>query len=130
MNIQDIAALVSIRNYAYSVREDRHVFKGEAYHNVTAQIKRIDSFLAKVITEEDLVGLTLENMFPVKDEPKKQTKPKAKPKASKFKVSKVEEKSDKQMDLFDKSEDLSDDEAEALLAKRIAEEKEKLKKGT
>ena len=68
MNIQDIAALVQIRNYAFSVREDRNIFRGETYAKVTAQINRIDKFLSTVLTEEDLVNMAL-----VADPPKKAT---------------------------------------------------------
>ena len=125
MDIKDIAALVQIRNYAFSVREDRNVFRGDAYQQVTSQINRIDKFLSTVLTKEDLVKMVLDvkPAQTIEETPVKKVS-----KASKKSAKKVESTSkalNSQVPLNFETTFADLDDA-ALLSKRIREEKEKL----
>ncbi len=154
MDIKDIAALVAVRNYAISAREDRNVFKNDTYKEISTKIQKIDAFLAQRIIGFDLDSL----LEPVKPAPV--------PKKARFikdgdrhpdnivftRAPKVDEKRDSQIPLDFKivqsfEEALKeaevvetveknraevkpslpeDDEDTALIAKRVAEEKAKL----
>jgi len=103
MNIQDIAALVQIRNYAFSVREDRNIFRGATYAKVTEQINRIDKFLSTVLTEEDLVNMAL-----VADPPKKAVSKKKAPSKKKEPVRKTMEVQKKEDDIKSETSEVSD----------------------
>jgi len=130
MNIQDIAALVAIRNYAVAVREDRHVFKGNQYQAVTAKVQRIDSFLARVITEVDLVNLVQNS--PQNTKSKATKKPTSIKRAGSDASKRAPKVSDSQISLAfeekdsNKKETFDDDEDADLIAKTIAKEKAKL----
>jgi hypothetical protein len=133
MDIKDISALVQIRNYAFSVREDRNIFKGPTYAKVTEQIGRIDKFLSTVLTEEDLVNMALVTDSPKKASTKKKPpfKGQKKEEDAKYEVSDSDssDSSDSQISLNFKEnpdKDLSSDGDADMIAAAIAKQKEKI----
>lgn len=121
MDIKDIAALVQIRNYAFSVREDRNIFKGETYKKVSEQIVNIDKFLGKVLTETDLVQFA-QNQGVIKEFDKNMVNDSKRTVNFTTRVFSTATDLSSQLSLFKDNEE-SDEE---LIARRIAEEKAKL----
>jgi len=146
MNVQDIAALIALRNYVFTVREDRNIFKKETYREVSAKIQEIDKFLAASIIDFDLdsivnpetakskevnaakttngtageivTGVTLESDESIlMKNPEQGSLDFSENKEVKDKITKPSK---------GEAENLSSDDDDALVARRVAEEKSKI----
>lgn len=156
VSAKDIASLIEIRNYAAIVMQNTSVVKGTDYGKLGAKLTEIDKLLVSVILELDAKQVLVEPE-PVPSTPKKKSRTaksvrkiaKSEPpseaqsvtlggtpdleKALIESVKELEEAANKEAEAVapEKSEkndkDLSDDEDLALIAQRVAEEKEKLK---